>query len=98
MATQGDRLQTTQKNQLHNAGWGFVLNDICACRSAALCKEIHRSDEVTSHHHYGIEQGGTMFMEKGPRMLPVLFVQIPLLTPSYRLPQNGTGAPRRSPA
>jgi hypothetical protein len=28
MATQGDRLQTTQKNQLHNANWEFVLGKI----------------------------------------------------------------------
>lgn len=33
-------------------------------------------------------------MEEGPCVLPVPFRKIPLITSSYRLPQNGAGAPR----
>jgi hypothetical protein len=38
-----------------------------------------------------------MFMEKESRVLPVSIAQILLITSSYRLPQNGSAAPCRSP-
>lgn len=82
---------------MHNAVRGFVLNEIQRMPYNSLFEEILRSDGVTSNTQYGIEQGGSMFMEKRSQVLPESCVQFPLITSSYCLSQNGTAAPRCSP-